>query len=144
MRRIHQLGPQGFRAILWHQGESDVAMPGEEYKAKLKNTILASTKQAGWEFPWFVAQATYHNAEKPRFEAIRSAQKALCDEGFAMLGPDTDTLTGDHRDYEGKGIHFSPKGLKAHGQMWAEKVIPYIKSEFNALNSSKNLAPIEK
>ncbi len=132
MERIHQLGPQGFRAVLWHQGEADVNMPAVEYQAKLKNTILASTKHAGWEFPWFVAQATYHNAEKPRFESIRTAQKNLCDNGIAILGPDTDTLTGDHRDFEGKGIHFSPKGLKAHGQMWAEKVIPYVESELAA------------
>jgi hypothetical protein len=43
-----------------------------------------------------------------------------------MQGPDTDTLTGDNRDMDGKGIHFSPKGLKAHGEMWAEKVSAYL------------------
>ena len=35
-------------------------------------------------------------------------------------------LTGDHRDFDGKGIHFSPKGLKTHGQMWAEKLLPFV------------------
>lgn len=126
MARIHQLGPRGFRAVLWHQGESDVNMPAEEYFQKLKNTITASKQNAGWEFPWFVAIASYHNAEQPRFESVRSAQQKLCDEGIALLGPDTDVLTGDHRDLDGQGIHLSPKGLKAHGQMWAEKVASYV------------------
>jgi hypothetical protein len=34
----------------------------------------------------------------------------------------TDTLTGDTR----AGIHFSAKGLKRHGEMWAEKVGGYL------------------
>ena len=109
LTRIHQLGPGGFRAVLWHQGESDVKMPSTEYFAKLKNTILASIRHAGWEFPWFVALTSYHNPQEPRFETVRSAQQRICDEGYALPGPDTDVLTGDHRDFDGKGIHFSPK-----------------------------------
>lgn len=125
MTRINQLGPLGFRALLWHQGESDVDMPSEEYYAKLKNVILASRLQAGWDFPWFVAQASYHNPEKTRHESVRSAQAKLWEDKTALPGPDTDTLVGDNRDLGGRGIHFSPKGLKAHGEMWAEKVIAF-------------------
>lgn len=137
LRRINQLGPQGFRAVLWHQGESDINMPEEEYYGKLKNTILTSTKQAGWEFPWFVAQASYHNAEKPSFDNVRSAQKRLWEEGIACKGPDTDVLTGDHRDLGGKGIHFSPKGLKSHGEMWADEVLPYVMEVLDANASAR-------
>lgn len=126
MTRIHQLGPGGFRALLWHQGESDVAMATDEYYAKLRNVILASRASAGWEFPWFVAQASYHNPAKPRFENIRAAQEKLWNNSVALAGPDTDTLTGAYRDLDGKGIHFSPKGLKAHGQMWAKRVGAYL------------------
>ena len=132
MRRIHQLGPQGFRAVLWHQGESDVHMPSDEYFGKLKNTILSSIDHAGWEFPWFVAHASYHNGENPRFQSVRSAQQRLWDEGIAEPGPDTDELTGDHRDFDGKGIHFSPKGLQAHGEMWADKLLPYVRARLRA------------
>lgn len=140
LARIHQLGPQGFRAVLWHQGESDIKMPSDEYFAKLQNTIRASIAQAGWEFPWFVAQASYHNAENPRYENIRRAQQRLWDEGIAEPGPDTDQLGGDHRDYDGKGIHFSPKGLKTHGEMWAEKLIPYVRAKLST-QSESNLLP---
>jgi hypothetical protein len=126
MTRIFQLGPGGFRAVLWHQGESDVAMPSSEYAEKLCRVILASKAAARWEFPWFVAQVSYHNPEKPSFASTRDAQQLLWKQGIALEGPDTDTLIGDHRDYHGQGIHFSPKGLRAHGVMWAEKVSTYL------------------
>ena len=122
MTRVHQLGPGGFRAVLWHQGESDVEMASDEYYTKLRNVIVASRAKAGWEFPWFVAQASYHNPDKLRFDNVRDAQEKLWKNAIALVGPDTDNLTGDHRDLDGKGIHFSPKGLKAHGEMWAEHV----------------------
>jgi len=126
MNRIGQLGPGGFRAVLWHQGEADVQMDPEEYVLKMTKVINASTKMAGWQFPWFVAQVSYHNVEHPSWPNTRAAHKALWDRGIALVGPDTDTLTGDNRDYDGKGIHFSPKGLEAHGKMWAACVQAYL------------------
>ncbi len=127
--RMTQLGPNGFRAVLWHQGESDVGMPSEEYARKMTDLIRETRKVAGWEVPWFVAQVSYHNPNQVRFENSRAGQKKLWDSGIALEGPDTDTLTGDNRDEGGKGIHFSPKGLKAHGKMWAEKVAVYLDKE---------------
>jgi hypothetical protein len=122
MTRIGQLGTGGFRAVLWHQGESDVAMTSEEYARKLTTVIQRSTKEAGWDFPWFVAQVSYLNPTQKSFASTRDAQKKLWDTKVALPGPDTDTLTGDNRDSGGKGIHFSGKGQRAHGKMWADKV----------------------
>lgn len=124
--RIHQLGAGGFRAVLWHQGESDVGLTSEEYALRLTEVIRGSTAAAGWQFPWFVAQVSYHNPEKPSWPNPRAAQKQLWDAGVALAGPDTDTLAGDNRDHDGKGIHFSPKGLVAHGKMWADQVAIYL------------------
>lgn len=126
MTRIDQLGPHGFRAVLWHQGETDVEMPSDEYYDKLKRVIDTSREESGWKFPWLVAQVSYHNPDTPSFATTRTAQAKLWAEGVALEGPDTDTLTGDHRDLDGKGIHFSPKGLKAHGLLWGERVKPLI------------------
>ncbi|MCE5314651.1 MAG: sialate O-acetylesterase [Armatimonadota bacterium] len=126
MTRIYQLGPLGFRAVLWHQGEGDAQMPTEEYVTKLSTVINRSKADAGWDFPWFVAWASYHNAEHPSWPLVRAAQKELWDTGVALEGPDTDTLTAEYRDYDGNGIHFNPKGLKVHGEMWAEKVGAYL------------------
>jgi hypothetical protein len=128
MTRVYELGPGGFRAVLWHQGESDAIgnVSTDDYVARLSNVIKQSTQRAGWQFPWFVAQVSYINPDKVKVDAIRDAQKEIWDAGVALEGPDTDTLTGDSRDHDGKGIHFSPKGLKTHGEMWAEKVGAYL------------------
>jgi hypothetical protein len=126
MSRIYQLGPGGFRAVLWHQGEADANTDPDRYYAGMQKVINASKLAAGWDFPWFTAQATYHTQNITSVPTIRSAQKKLWDTGVSLEGPDTDSLTGDYRDFDGKGIHFSPKGLKAHGELWAEKVAKYL------------------
>lgn len=126
MMRVLQLGPRGFRAVLWHQGEADVGGRSEEYGQQLTAMVRASTAAAGWQFPWFVAQVSYLNPERPSSESTRSAQKKLWIRGIALEGPDTDTLTGGYRDHDGKGIHLNRKGLVAHGNMWADKVGDYL------------------
>ncbi|MEM6820828.1 MAG: sialate O-acetylesterase [Verrucomicrobiota bacterium] len=127
LRRIKALGEGGFRAVLWHQGETDMdlKLSKDEYFKLLKNTIEQTRKNAGWEVPWFVAHVSYPNT--PKNNPIRSAQASLWDKGIAEQGPDTDPLKGDYRDRT--GVHFSPKGLKKHGELWAEKVSTWLSSE---------------
>lgn len=129
MSRVHHFGPHGCRAILWHQGESDAnqalkdrTLPGKLYAQHMETIIKRSRTDSGWPIPWFIAQASYHTPDDPGSEEIRTAQKSLWQPGLAHDGPDTDALTGDHRDGGGKGVHFSAKGLQAHGHIWAEKV----------------------
>jgi hypothetical protein len=133
MQRIVRLGPHGFRAILWHQGESDAGqarsgypadrqITGEQYRAFMEKLIRATRERAGWNIPWFVAQATYHSEKDPADEEFRAAQKALWRSGLAMEGPDTDALRAEYR----AGVHFNGKGLQAHGKLWAEKVAVYL------------------
>jgi hypothetical protein len=127
--RLKSFPARGFRAVLWHQGESDAnqsivdrTLKGERYYAFMKQLINSSRHAAGWDFPWFVAQASYHTPEDPGSPDIRKAQASLWHDRVAFEGPDTDALTGDYRDQSGKGVHFSENGLKAHGRLWAEKV----------------------
>jgi hypothetical protein len=122
MGRIWQLGPMGFRAVLWHQGETDTGMSADEYAEKLTTVIRATSAAAGWDVSWVVAQVSYHSPEEPSHPTTREAQKRLWDTGVAVEGPDTDLLVGDNRDMEGKGIHFSIKGCKAHGEAWEKSV----------------------
>ena len=65
--RMKQLGPRGFRAVLWHQGESDAnqkdpsrTLPGRLCRQCLAQLILESRRVGGWVAPWFVARASYH------------------------------------------------------------------------------------
>ncbi len=129
LARIQQLGTNGFRAVLWHQGESDAnqtlkdrTLSGANYRRHLETIIKQSQSRAGWKFPWFVAQASYHTPEDPGSEEIRAAQKSLWTDRIAFEGPDTDALTGELR----AGVHFNAKGLQAHGKLWAQKVGVYL------------------
>ena len=133
LTRVHHFGPNGCRAILWHQGESDAnqslldrTLPGSLYAQHLTTIIKRSREQSGWSIPWLIAQASYHTPDDPGSAEIRTAQRSLWQSGLAHEGPNTDTLTADHRDSAGKGVHFSAKGLQAHGQLWAEKVTKLI------------------
>lgn len=127
--RMRSVGPTGFRAVLWHQGESDAnqadpgrTLAGRLYTEYLAEVIRGTHRELGRDIPWFVAQATYHTPDDPGSAEVRAAQAALWKSGLALEGPDTDALTGAMRDGGGRGVHFSGAGLKAHGRAWAAKV----------------------
>ncbi len=126
LTRIGQLGAMGCRAVLWHQGESDTEMPVGQYSAELTAVIESSKRDSGWELPWMVATTSYIEPNRVCVPRLRDEFEAIFDSGAALRGPDTDTLMGDHRDGGGLGIHFSPKGLKAHGRLWADQVAAWL------------------
>ena len=135
MKRMEPLGPGGFRAVLWHQGESDAnqadpsrTLAGTRYREYLRTVIQESRRRIGWEPPWFVAQVSYHVPGDEASPDIRAAQAALWQEGVALEGPDSDALKGSFRDSGGKGVHFSGPGLREHGKRWADKVGGWIAS----------------
>ena len=127
--RMKQIGPRGFRAVLWHQGESDAnqkdptrTLPGKLYREQLERVIRELRRELGWDAPWFVALVSYHGPGDEASPDIRAAQAALWKDGLALEGPDSDALRGDLR----AGVHFNGKGLQAHGKLWAEKVAAYL------------------
>ena len=129
---VRPLGPNGFRAVLWHQGESDGKQPAghnitpDQYRQYLTRVIRATEEAAGWKAPWFVAIATYHGPTDTGTPDLRAAQKRLSTDGVSLEGPDTDELGIPYRDLNGQGIHFSGRGLRRHGELWAEKVGPWL------------------
>lgn len=131
--RMKQAGPQGFRAVLWHQGESDAnqadparTLSGELYRKYLETVIRESSRQSGRQAPWFVAQASYHVPGDEASPEIRAAQASLWKDGIALEGPDTDTLKGDFREAGGQGVHFSGKGLREHAALWDGKLATWL------------------
>jgi hypothetical protein len=132
MMRIDQLGKHGFRAVLWHQGESDAhqapehSITANQYRNMMIELIRVSRKNAGWNFPWIVAEATYHSPNDVSDPAVEQAQRSLWQSGIALEGPNTDALGSEYRQDHGAGVHFSDAGLKAHGALWAEAVERYL------------------
>jgi hypothetical protein len=125
-----------FRAVLWHQGESDAnqkditrTLSGKLYAEYLTKLIAASAKDSQRPAPWFVAQVSYHGPKDVGSDDIRDAQASLWKNGVALEGPDSDALRGELRDQGGNGVHFSAEGLKAHAHVWAEKLAPWIQAQ---------------
>ena len=148
--RMKQLGPRGFRAVLWHQGESDAnqrdatrTLPGNLYRKYLEKVIRESRRAIGWDAPWFVAQVSYHVPGDESSPDIRAAQASLWKDGLAHEGPDTDAIKGAFREAGGKGVHFSGLGQREHAARWVEKVAPWLEqqSKAGAAASPKNLSP---
>jgi hypothetical protein len=135
-------GSNGFRAVLWHQGESDNHEPPDRqispatYRQYLQRIIESSRAAAGWRVPWFVAQASYHPQDIGSPE-LRAAQKSLATEGIALAGPNTDELGPEFRQNNGKGIHFNARGLQRHGELWAQLVGAWLEQQLTAPPAAK-------
>ena len=134
--RMRQLGTHGFRAVLWHQGESDAnqkdstrTLSGALYSEYLKKFIHDSRRGIGWDAPWFVAQVSYHVPGDEASPDIREAQASSWTDGLAIQGPDSDALKGELRERGGQGVHFSEQGLREHAARWAEKISPWLDSQ---------------
>jgi hypothetical protein len=131
--RMSDVGKNGFRAVLWHQGESDAnqadtsrTLAGNLYQKYLTQLIQQSRKDIGWNAPWFVAQASYHVPGDEGSDDIRKAQAAVWKDRIALQGPDSDAVKGNYRDSGGKGVHFSGPGLREHAARWFEKIAPWL------------------
>ncbi len=107
---------------------ADRQITGAQYRRLMEHLIGETQSDAGWKFPWLVAQATFHSAHDSADAEFRAAQKSLWDDRIAEAGPDTDALGRDYRD----GVHFNAKGLKAHGELWAKKVEEYLDQKSDA------------
>ena len=138
IERMKAFGENGFRAVLWHQGESDAnqkdptrTLSGPLYEKYLTQLILKTRTDLEWDVPWFVAQVTYHAPGDVSDPNIRAAQASLWHNGVALEGPDTDQLKGKLRERDGQGVHFSGPGLEALADAWFEKVSPWLAQKRN-------------
>lgn len=148
-------GKKRFRAILWHQGESDVFAGTSDWKYRSDlQTLIASVRQAtGWpELPWFVANTSYIGVQgwqdlckslggkatckaeiAKRQSNVRKGQTSTVQNTFNVFqGADSDELQGPtYRAYQNNSyIHFNPDGQYHHAWRWSEAVtkqIPRIK-----------------
>lgn len=127
-KAINILEPTGFRAILWHQGESDTAngTSTDAYKTALLSIINQSRIDAGFDVPWMIANASYYptyQAPPNDFKlshAVRLGQASACNETDIFLGPDTDQWGSAYRNSD--NVHFNLQGLITHGNAWAGKL----------------------
>ncbi|EFL50881.1 protein of unknown function DUF303 acetylesterase putative [Solidesulfovibrio fructosivorans JJ]] len=111
------LAARRFRAVLWHQGESDVmaGFPMEKSLANMRAMITAS-REIQPNIPWIVARNSLKNATPYAEQAVRRAQETLIASGTVRPGPDTDVLR-DHPGWVGVA-DFGPDARKRCGELW--------------------------
>ncbi|MCA9249403.1 MAG: hypothetical protein KDA42_19915, partial [Planctomycetales bacterium] len=129
---VTTLGENGFRAVLWHQGESDFnLMPDVSlYTGLLEHVIEQSRIDAGFDVPWGVARVSYV-PPNVNPDLIAAQDAVIANDLLVFAGPNTDELVGSPwRDNGGAGIHFSEEGLLEHARLWSESIFTY----FDLLN----------
>jgi hypothetical protein len=110
----------GFRAALWHQGETDSinGVTAATHSGYLNAMISQSRIEAGWTIPWYLAEVSYHPSSNLSMQEPIAAGQRLSIHGDAQtfFGPGTDELhlTG------GGSLHFSAVGTDAHAHGWAD------------------------
>ena len=127
----------GFRAFLWHQGESDAIANTTPavYQTRLNSVISQSRVDAGWSVPWYISEASFHPyTSLSQEEPVVAGQRRVI-EGDALVfpGPVTDDfhLNGKVETTGwGYGVHFNAAGLADFAAQWAA-----------VLGASPDLAP---
>jgi len=116
---VKAFGKDGIRAVLWHQGESDtlVKTSAETYCDRIQTIVETLNKDAGYQLPWLVAQASFHPGSKaPEQALVAKGQQLLWAKKICHQGPVTDDLLGP--EYRHDGVHFNQKGLAKHAGRW--------------------------
>lgn len=122
---LRRFGPNGVRAVLWHQGESDslVSTTADAYFQRLSNIVVLSRKAAGWPVPWGVAEASFHpSATRAQEEAVAAGQRLFVSsfsQSDCFRGPRTDDFNLEKKINTADGVHFNAAGLLDHAQQWA-------------------------
>ncbi|WP_169853278.1 sialate O-acetylesterase [Anaerohalosphaera lusitana] len=122
---IEDMGENGMRAILWHQGESDsIAGTSASVYASRLNSIIAQTRvDAGWDVPWGVALASYHPYSTSAQEAeVRAGQESvITGDPLVFQGADTDDF--HNLGWLADSVHFDGTGLLEHARWWEVSII---------------------
>jgi autotransporter-associated beta strand protein len=114
--------PNGFRAVLWHQGESDsyYSTTPADYQTRLSSAITQLRTDAGWAMPWYVAEASdLSNTTLMQEEPVMAGQRrVIYADPLVFAGPATDDFHLEGKLYD--GVHFNNAGMADHAQQWAD------------------------
>jgi hypothetical protein len=111
----------GFRALLWHQGETNATNgnTAAAYQSWLTTVIGQSRVDAGWTVPWYVAEASYIQAGLAKEEPIVAGQRAVIfGDPQVFPGPVTDNFHQEDKVID--GVHFNAVGMLDHATQWSE------------------------
>ena len=122
---LQALGPDGARAVLWHQGEADneANTSTADYVQRLESIIAQSRTDAGFDIPWGVAQASFLPYLNPTTDpnVIAAQQQVAANDPLNFVGAFTDDMIGAAWRWD--DIHFNEMGLREHAQRWFDQLL---------------------
>lgn len=120
-------GVNGFRAILWEQGQTDggLGVSAAQYEANMATLINQSRSDEGWNVPWGIATVSTVSSNAP-FTTIQTAQLFVrSNNTFTFAGSNSDSIPNSDR-YD--GTHFNTAGQIIQGGYWDTSIESYIHS----------------
>ncbi|MCX6219131.1 sialate O-acetylesterase [Spirosoma sp.] len=117
---LHYVTRTGARAVLWHQGESDLHSSTQTYFDNIKYVIEKSRQQLGGKpLAWSVSRASYIFGQTS--PSVIAAQNQLISNVFNVFaGPATDGITGPDNRFD--DLHFGGNGLYRFASAWDESL----------------------
>lgn len=107
----------GFRAVLWHQGESDTFQTLPPYFKNIKKVIETTRTQVNGNLPWVVSKVSYILSLTNQ-KVLDDQQRLISELPMVFAGPYTDTIQNVRDD----NIHFTnnnnKKGLGKLAKAW--------------------------
>ena len=125
-------GNNGFRSVLWHQGETDsyLRMPKDTYINYFKELINTFRIDSKVDIPWIVSEASFISfpnnsggcSVASSYSPVIDAQKdilSLSDLLGIYRGPNTDIIEIPRKSDDFSGcVHFSPESYQQVSQAW--------------------------
>ncbi|MDG1357788.1 MAG: sialate O-acetylesterase, partial [Akkermansiaceae bacterium] len=117
---VESFPANGFKAILWHQGESDTvaSVTAAQHQTNLENIISESRSDAGWSVPWYLSEVSFMPSTSLAQEMpIAAGQRATAyADPLTLLGARTDDFHLESKTSD--GTHYNAAGLLDHATQW--------------------------
>lgn len=113
---LHYIARTGARAVLWHQGESDINSSTQTYFDNMKYVIEKSRQQVGSKpLAWVISRASYILGQTNP-QVINAQNQLISNVTNVFAGPATDNIIG--YDNRSDDIHFRGIGRIRFTEAW--------------------------
>ncbi|GAB3773628.1 hypothetical protein GCM10028818_15430 [Spirosoma horti] len=113
---LHYIARTGARAVLWHQGESDINSSTQTYFDNIKYVIEKSRQQVGSKpLAWVISRASYILGQTNP-QVINAQNQLINNVANVFAGPATDNIIGT--DNRPDNIHFQGNGRIRFTEAW--------------------------
>lgn len=145
---LHYISRTGARAVLWHQGESDLFSTTQTYFDNIKYVIEKSRQQVGGKpLAWVISRASYMGG-LTSWQVITAQNQLISSIPNVFAGPATDNITG--YDNRADDIHFRGQGLFRFVDAWDQSLtadfftrsVPFLPTDSATLITSGYALPL--